>query len=263
MNKMICIGDVTIMEDQDGRYRLNDLHKAAGGENKHRPQYWLERPETKEIINELIRENQEKSEADGPASLPIEPIEVIKGGGLQGTYVNEDLVFTYAMWISPKFHLQVSRSFREQKRAELERRQKLTKVEALRENAKLTLELADEIEKHEKLINRVDEGILFEKKRQIEERRKIISIRDIKENYFPGVSEERIYDYLRYVNHERSIKGANESFIDENLMERACDFWNECEKCYSSNVVLLEHKAFRNKVARINREIVDEYWKQI
>ena len=37
----------------DGLYSLNDLHKAAGGENKDRPKYFLENQKTQELILEL------------------------------------------------------------------------------------------------------------------------------------------------------------------------------------------------------------------
>jgi hypothetical protein len=37
----LTIGGVHIRQDEAGRYCLNDLHKAAGGEQRYRPKYWL------------------------------------------------------------------------------------------------------------------------------------------------------------------------------------------------------------------------------
>ena len=43
----------TIRQDKEGRYRLNDLHKASGGESKNRPGYWLDTATAKKMIQLL------------------------------------------------------------------------------------------------------------------------------------------------------------------------------------------------------------------
>lgn len=94
----------------DGLYSLNDLHKVAGGENKHRPSLFIANKETQELIAEI---EQETSEARISASIKKTAIKVIKGGDVakQGTYVCKELVYRYAMWISAKFTLMVIRAF--------------------------------------------------------------------------------------------------------------------------------------------------------
>jgi hypothetical protein len=102
---IISIANTAISQDAEGRYCLNDLHKASGGHQKDRPKYFLENIETKELITEI--------ETGGiPPSEQNQAVKTIKGGNQQqGTYVVKELVYAYAMWISPAFHLKVIRTF--------------------------------------------------------------------------------------------------------------------------------------------------------
>lgn len=95
MSDLVIIADTKIRQDSKGRYSLNDLHRAAGGEQKHRPKYWLSNEQAKELVAEI--------EKGG-----IPPI-VAKQG--LGTFVCKELVYAYAMWISAAFHLKVIRTF--------------------------------------------------------------------------------------------------------------------------------------------------------
>ncbi|MFP5735450.1 MULTISPECIES: KilA-N domain-containing protein [Salmonella] len=100
MTTQIIISDIAIHQDGEGRYSLNDLHQSSGGAQKHRPKYWLELQQTKELIEEILK---------GGIS-PFQPIE-LKRGRNGGTYVCKELVYAYAMWISAAFSLKVIRAY--------------------------------------------------------------------------------------------------------------------------------------------------------
>ena len=91
-----------IRQDAEGRYCLNDLHKAAvaAGANKRtkEPGKWMANASFTELVEELTTQN--------PGSFPVTTIEGRNGG----TFVVKELVYAYAMWISPAFHLKVIRA---------------------------------------------------------------------------------------------------------------------------------------------------------
>lgn len=91
----IAIEGIAVRTDDAGRYCLNDLHKAAGGEDRHQPANFLRNQQTIDLIGIL------KSEESSP---------IVSKQGL-GTFVCRELVYAYAMWISPAFHLKVIRTF--------------------------------------------------------------------------------------------------------------------------------------------------------
>ncbi|MEC8124589.1 MAG: KilA-N domain-containing protein [Pseudomonadota bacterium] len=111
-NKPFVIGEFTIRQDEEGRYCLHDLHKASGALEKHQPAFFMRNKQTKDLIEEIEHSaNLQSAENDRSANLQI-AVKVIKGGaGEQGTYVVKELVYAYAMWISPKFHLMVIRAY--------------------------------------------------------------------------------------------------------------------------------------------------------
>ena len=96
----LYVADTSVRMDVEGRYCLNDLHRAAGEEGKHQPSNFLRLDSTKALIEEIDRSSEVRN-----------ALQVIQGGNQQGTYVAKELVYAYAMWISPAFHLKVIRAY--------------------------------------------------------------------------------------------------------------------------------------------------------
>ena len=90
----ISVANVAIRQF-DNLYSINDLHKAAGGLEKHKPANWLRNQQTSDLI----------------AELEIAQIRAIQKKQGLGTFVSKELVVHYGMWISPAFSLKVIRAF--------------------------------------------------------------------------------------------------------------------------------------------------------
>lgn len=98
-NTELTILSTTIHRDAEGRYSLNDCHKAAGGEESKSPNRFARSEGYKALVSELTPD------------LAFAPSSIKKGGKSPGTYACKELVYAYAMWISPSFNLQVIRAF--------------------------------------------------------------------------------------------------------------------------------------------------------
>jgi hypothetical protein len=89
---------------------MNDLHRAAivegANERTKEPGKFLSSPMTVDLIKEL-------ETTQNPGDLLAQAVEPIaaSAGRNGGTFVCKELVHAYAMWISPKFHLHVIRTF--------------------------------------------------------------------------------------------------------------------------------------------------------
>lgn len=99
-NTNLTILSTAIRQDAEGRYCLNDCHKASGSDKKNGPSYWLVTDQSQALIAELT-----------DTGNPVSPVSVKRGGTNQGTYACKELVYAYAMWISPSFNLHVIRAF--------------------------------------------------------------------------------------------------------------------------------------------------------
>ena len=92
----------TVINMVDGLYSLNDLHKASGNIEKHRPAFFIRNQEVTELAKEIMQCANLHSD---------QVIRKVNGGHNRGTYACKEIVYRYAMWISPKFALIVIRAF--------------------------------------------------------------------------------------------------------------------------------------------------------
>lgn len=101
----LILANTQIRQDAAGRFCLNDLHQASGGEARHRPGRWLDSDKTRELIECIAA-------GDETAGIPAvtDPLTTHEGR-LGGTYAVKELVYAYAMWISAAFHLHVIRAY--------------------------------------------------------------------------------------------------------------------------------------------------------
>ena len=89
----LILEDTYVRQDEQGRFSLNDLHQAAGGEPRHQPSNWLQNQQTKELIGELG--NSWNSMSSQPSTTEIsrsfQAVAKIEGRN-GGTYAARELV---------------------------------------------------------------------------------------------------------------------------------------------------------------------------
>ena len=96
----LVINNLEITTDEQGRYSLNDLHKAAGGSVKHLPNKFMRSNSFKSAVNVLIAQKR-----------AFEPVAKKQGRYNGGTWVCKELVYKYAMWVNAEFEIRVIQTF--------------------------------------------------------------------------------------------------------------------------------------------------------
>jgi len=104
-NLIILSKDVRLLGNL---YSLNDLHKASGHNSKHQPANFIRLETTQELLNEISSSSDLRNTVNQSKKSYFAKYQ---GGQNKGTWACKELVYSYAMWISPKFHLQVIRAF--------------------------------------------------------------------------------------------------------------------------------------------------------
>lgn len=130
----LMIANAKVRMDADGRFSLNDLHKAAGGEKRHGPSYWMANEQTKALIVELQT-----------TGIPVVNLAQGRNGG---TWVCKELVYAYAMWIDAAFNIRVIRAFDALVEGRLEDAQRI----ASRQQARLEAPFLTDAIKHRREI---------------------------------------------------------------------------------------------------------------
>jgi len=110
--KETIMSNLTILNTEirtlDNLYSLNDLHNISGKAKKNQPANFIRLDQTQELIAVIIG-YPDMGNLDKTSSSDLRnPLKVVRG---IGTFASKELVYAYAMWVSPKFHLHVIRSF--------------------------------------------------------------------------------------------------------------------------------------------------------
>lgn len=112
--QVITIENIAVRTDAQGRYCLNDLHKAAIANGRatesHRPSEFLSNQGVQAFISALdVSDAENIGKAENPAL--VKSIKSVKGGKSPGTYAVELVAIRYAAWIDPSFEIRVYRTF--------------------------------------------------------------------------------------------------------------------------------------------------------
>jgi hypothetical protein len=102
--KSITILGVKINQSENGLYSLYDLWVANGKQKSKQANDFLKLKSTKELILAL-------AEKVGLEQNQI--LMTVHGGDYRGTFVHEDVVYIYAMWLSPMFYIEVIQVFKD------------------------------------------------------------------------------------------------------------------------------------------------------
>lgn len=103
----ITVFGTNIRKDAEGRFSLNDLHKAAMAKGhateSQRPGSFLKADGIKEFVDTLDGKNSD--------ALFVASVKTVKGGKNQGTFACELVALRYAGWISSSVEVEVYQTF--------------------------------------------------------------------------------------------------------------------------------------------------------
>ena len=104
MSHALVVMQTPIRQDHEGRYCLNDLHRAAGGEKRHQPSNWVNLIGTHALVQAIEKANTKEGRQQSES--------IVSTKGL-GTFVAKELAYDFAGWISKDFYLKLVRTYEE------------------------------------------------------------------------------------------------------------------------------------------------------
>lgn len=135
---IVSLCGVGVRQDAEGRYSLNDLHKAAKAAGKatqaQRPAQFLRTGSVQAFVQTL-------TDAQKSASVVS-----VRGGKGQGSYGVELVAIRYAAWIDPAFEVEVYSTFQAARKGEIE----LAEGRASRQAARLEAPFMTDAVKHQR-----------------------------------------------------------------------------------------------------------------
>ena len=109
------IESISIRRDAEGRYSLNDLHRAAMMAGKatenHAPSQFLRNDGVKAFVAAYDADESDVQKCTSGDAGFTASVHSVKGGKSQGTYAAELIAIRYAAWIDPSFEVKVYRTF--------------------------------------------------------------------------------------------------------------------------------------------------------
>lgn len=109
------IESISIRRDDEGRYSLNDLHRAAMMAGKatesQRPGEFLKTEGVKAFVAAYDADENDVQKRTSNDAKIFASVHSVKGGKSQGTYAAELIAIRYAAWIDPSFEVKVYRTF--------------------------------------------------------------------------------------------------------------------------------------------------------
>lgn len=98
---MLVINNIEVSSNKDGLYSLADLWSSTGNNNNKKPSKWLNLKGTFGKVEYLCTDRKSAQQNQ----------QVISKDSNGYTYVCKELVYSYAMWISDKYHFSVIKAF--------------------------------------------------------------------------------------------------------------------------------------------------------